>query len=136
VKSPRYMSPIRSAIAGLAACALAAALPTVPNAVASEYCKIFVNAHTDCANMPGGSWVNGHFKNNAAKVPGSGGSVCEHTYKAGSGVTVSDRCASGFVNSSCDLSHLTYELSGHAGNNSSGSLYTEGFTGGLELECV
>jgi hypothetical protein len=134
--SSRFFSIVASFAAAFAMCAIAAAaMPTVPVAGATDYCDIIVPATTDCANVAGGSYVNGHFKNNAAEVPGSSGSVCEHTYKAGSGTTVSDRCASNFVNSSCDLSHLTYELSGHAGNNSSGPLYVEGFTGSLEIEC-
>jgi hypothetical protein len=137
VKSSRYMSlVVTSVTACFAVCTMATALPTVPTALAvTEYCKIIVNPHTDCANMSGGSWVNGYFKNNASVVPGSSESTCEHTYKAGSGTTVSDRCAPHFVNSSCDLTHLTYELSGHAGNNSPYNLYVEGFVGSLEAEC-
>ena len=132
----RYISlAVTSVTACFTVCTMAAALPTVPTAAATEYCKIIVNPHTDCANMSGGSWVNGYFKNNAAYLPGSSESTCEHTYKAGSGTTVSDRCAPNFVNSSCDLTHLTYELSGHAGNNSAYPLYVEGFTGSVEVEC-
>ena len=138
MKVSRYRSfVVTSVLAAVAVYVMTIAAPTVPSALAvTEYCDIIVNAHTDCANMPGGSWVNGYFKNNASVVPGSGESTCEHTYNAGSGTTVSDRCAPNFVNSSCDLTHLTYELSGHAGNNAAFKLYVEGFVGPLELECT
>ena len=119
------------------------ALALIPAAAAqpafgTTYCNIYVKPHTDCANMPGGSWVNGYFKNNAAEVysgfPAYG--VCEHAYRAGTGETVSDRCASGYVNSECDLNSRTFEISGHAGDNATVELHIMGYATEKELSCV
>jgi len=115
---------VLAAVAASAAIAVPASLvPAAPaNAFEVGYCYVSVPPYTDCANASGGSWYNGYFSANQADVyEGSGGfNVCEHTYIAGTGDTVSDRCGPMPEDSGCDLDWYYangYELSGHAGNN-------------------
>jgi hypothetical protein len=81
--------------------------------------------------------VNGRFKNNAAEAGGGFSyNVCEHAYRVGTSETTSDRCANGYVDSECDLTHRTAEQSGHAGNNAALKIVVWGYTTGLEIECT
>jgi hypothetical protein len=101
---------------------------------ATTYCGIWVPGNTDCANVKGGSWVNGVFDQNYVEDPNNW-LVCEHTYIAGTGTTVSRRCGSNPQNASVDLMCYYVEgrsLSAHAGNDNSfeqpivGDAYVEG----------
>jgi hypothetical protein len=94
-------------------------------AKATSYCGIWVPPYTDCAKTSGGSWVNGYFNENWAHAQyslegGSGIPVCEHTYIAGTGTTVSNHCEGANAYSFCDLYYYYkhgYELSAHAVND-------------------
>jgi hypothetical protein len=101
--------------------ALAIAAPAPAGAV--SYCGIWVPATTDCANVAGGSWVDGEFNENWAHAQyTAGASVCETAYDRATGALVSDRCAAGTVYSDCDLYYYYnnyIELSGHAVNDAS-----------------
>lgn len=79
-------------------------------------------AHTDCANVSGGSWYNGLFQQNDAWLPHNPDRyVCEHTYIQGTGDTVSNQCAVGGATSCEDLViywQYGIDLSGHSVNDS------------------
>jgi hypothetical protein len=101
-------------------CVLLAAT-TASRADATYYCEIWVPGNTDCANVAGGSWVNGYFDQNEVWDP-NGWYVCQHTYIAGTGTTVSRRCGSTPQTAGYEL--MCYyaegrELSAHAGNDNS-----------------
>lgn len=94
---------------------------TVPSSAqaGTPYCGIWVPANTDCANVAGGSWVNGYFNQNLVES-GGGFPVCEHTYIAGGGTTVSRHCGGDPENAGSDLAcyfNDGYELSAHAGDD-------------------
>ncbi len=103
------------------------------------YCGINVKAHTDCANVSGGSWSNGYFDSNQAIVSPEIWYSCEHTYIYGGGTTASDRCGTGLVTSLSDL-YCDYvsgiKLSGHVGNDTAVELPTYGATGFQTDTCI